>query len=190
MTRFDDELSGPDPRLLGMHLGYVTARDDPEGLGRVRLCIPGLMEPHGPWAWPLGTVGGGSKERGFFAVPELGAECAVFFLRGEVDAVYYLTAHWGRPRGASEVPEEARSPDTRVFATATFRVELDERQGARRMRLLNRKTGDTLLFDAEENSVTLEGTTAITIRAVGAISLEARQITIGGRLVRPVQEPL
>ena len=77
-----------------------------------------------------------------------------------------------------------------MLATPTFRVELDESEGARKLKLTNRKTGDHLLFDAEENSITLEGTTAITIRAVGAITLEATQVTIAGRVVRPVADPI
>jgi hypothetical protein len=90
------------------------------------------------------------------------------------------------------VPEEARKspPDNRVLATETFRVELDESSGGRRLQLTNKKTGDYLLFDAEENSITLNGTTAITIRAMGAISLEAAQITIGGRVIRPIADPI
>ena len=54
----------------------------------------------------------------------------------------------------------------------------------------NKKTGDHLIFDAEENTVTLEATTALTLRAVGAISLEATQVTIAGRVVRPIAEPI
>ena len=103
-----------------------------------------------------------------------------------------MSAHWGKPDGESEVPEEAQvdPPDNRVIATPTFRIELDESDKAKKLKLTNRKTGDFLLFDAEENSVTLQGTTAITIKAVGAISLEATQITIGGRAVRPVPDPI
>jgi uncharacterized protein involved in type VI secretion and phage assembly len=189
---FDDDIETHDTRLLGLYIGYVTDRDDPEQLGRVRVCIPGLIEPHSAWAWPLGTVGGGSSNRGFFAVPEVGAECAVWFNQGDVDAPHFLSAHWGKPDGASEVPEEAQKgpPDCRVFATKTFRIELDESEGLRRLKLTNRKTGDHLVFDAEENTVTLEGTTAITLKAVGAIKLDAPLITIGGRVVRPVEEPL
>ena len=52
-------------------------------------------------------------------------------------------------------------PDNRVIATPTFRVELDESNKAKKLKLTNRKTGDFLLFDAEENTVTLLGTTAI-----------------------------
>ena len=46
--------------------------------------VPGILEPHSGWAWPLGTCGGGMRDRGFFAVPEVGAEVAVFFNQGEV----------------------------------------------------------------------------------------------------------
>lgn len=56
--------------------------------------------------------------------------------------------------------------------------------------LTNRKTGDHLVFDAEENTVTLQATTALTLRAVGAIALEAPQVTIAGRVVRPIADPI
>lgn len=185
---FDDDLETHDTRLLGLYIGYVTHRDDPEQLGRVRVCIPGLVEPHGPWAWPLGTCGGGSRDRGLFAVPEVGAEVGVLFSQGDIDAPYFLPGNWGKPDGESEVPEEARKtpPDNRVLATQTFRVELDETAGARRLRLTNRKTGDYLELDAESNTVTVQATTSVTIRAAGAIRLEAPHVTIAGRVVRPV----
>lgn len=189
---FDDDIETHDTKLLGMYLGYVAQRDDPEQLGRVRVCIPGVLEPESAWAWPLGTAGGGSKNRGFFAVPEQGAEVAVFFNQGNVDAPHYLAAHWGKPGGESELPEEAQKapPDNRVLATETFRIELDESEKSRKLKLTNRKTGDHLVFDAEENTVTLEATTALNLRALGAISIEALQVTIAGRPVRPVQDPI
>ena len=191
-SQFDDDIGTHDTKLIGMYVGYVTHREDPEGLGRVRVCIPGVVEPHSSWAWPLGTNGGGFKDHGFFAVPEEGAEVAVFFNQGTVDAPHYLSAHWGKPEGESEIPEEAQKdpPDNRVIATPTFRIEMDESKDAKKLKLTNRKTGDFLLFDAEENTITLQGTTAITIKAVGAISLEAAQVTIGGRIVRPVADPI
>jgi len=191
-SQFDDDIGTHDTRLPGMYVGYVTARKDPEGLGRVRVCIPGVLEPESTWAWPLGTSGGGFKDRGFFAVPEEGAEVAVFFNQGDIDAPYYLSANWGKPDGESEVPEEAQKdpPDNCVLATPTFCIELDESEGGRKLKLTNRKTGDHLLFDAEENTITLEGTTAITIKAVGAISLEATSVTIAGRVVRRIADPI
>lgn len=192
MGAFDDDLEPEQQRLQGLFIGSVTDRNDPEGLGRVRFCIPGLIEPSGPWAFPLGTSGGGSKDTGLFAVPELGAEVGILFNQGDPDAAYYMTAQWGKPGGVSEVPKEAQvtPPDNRVFATPNFRIELDESKGSRKLQLINKLTGDSLLFDAEDNTVTLQGTTAITIKALGAISIEAAVVTIAGRVVRPTADPI
>ena len=73
------EFDTDDPRYTALYIGEVVDRDDPEGLGRVRLRIPGLVDPASSWAFPLGTVGGGSDRRGFFSVPEKGAEVGVLF---------------------------------------------------------------------------------------------------------------
>jgi uncharacterized protein involved in type VI secretion and phage assembly len=191
-TPFDDDLSRHDTRLHGMYVGHVTDRNDPDKLGRVRVCVPGLLEPHSAWAWPLGTVGGGSKNRGFFAVPDVGAEVALLFNQGDLEKPHFLCAHWGKPNGESEVPEEAQKdpPDNRVLATETFRIELDESEGGRRLKITNKKTDDYLLFDAEKNTITLQGTTSISIKATGAISLDATHITIGGRVIRPVADAI
>lgn len=192
MSTFDDDIQRNDTLRPGLYVGYVTDRNDDAQLGRVRVCIPGVIEPESAWAWPLGTVGGGSKDRGFFAVPEKFAEVAVFFNQGKEDAPYYLPAHWGKPGGESEVPLEAQRnpPDNRVFATEHFRIELDETVKSRKLKLTNKKTGDALTFDAEDNTVTLEATTALTLKAVGAISIDAPLITIAGRVVRPSADPL
>ncbi|MEO1337603.1 MAG: phage baseplate assembly protein V, partial [Myxococcota bacterium] len=94
MTPFDDNIHTHDTRRFGLHIGYVTERDDPAGLGRVRVCVPGVLEPQSAWAWPLGTSGGGAKDHGFFAVPVIGAEVGVFFNQGDVDAPFYVCGHW------------------------------------------------------------------------------------------------
>jgi len=192
MTTFDDDLATHDTLRFGMHIGYVTERDDREQLGRVRVCIPGLLEPASAWAWPLGTSGGGFKDRGVFSVPAVGAEVAVFFNHGDIGAPFYLCAHWGKPRRESEVPVEAQKtpPDNHVWATPTFRIELDESATARKLKLTNRKTGDFILLDAETNTIAIEATTAVTIRAVGAVTIDATQVVIAGRVVRPTADPI
>ena len=189
-SHFADERRDADGRMLGMHLGYVTHRDDPEGLGRVRVCIPGLIEPHSDWAWPLGTSGGGSKDHGLFAVPEVGAEVAVWFRHGAPEAPHYLSAHWGRPDGQRETPPEADAPTNRVLSTKTFSVELDETPGRRRLKLTNRRNGDHILLDAEDNTISVVGTTALLLRATGAVEIDAPQVTIRGRTVRPTRSAL
>ena len=189
---FDDDIETQGTRLLGLHMGTVTHRDDPERLGRVRFCIPGLIEPHGPWAWPLGTSGGGSKDLGLFAVPEVGAEVGILFNQGDPDEPHYLSAHWGLPGGKSEVPEEARvsPPDTRVLATETFRIELCESPGKRAARIINRRSGDYLELDAERNTVVLSGTTSVVIQAAGSVDIRGATVQIQGRTVTPCPDAI
>lgn len=97
----------------------------------------------------------------------------------------HADAHAPEAFGVSAVGDVAD-----VHAEQARVVGAEIMDGARKLKLTNRKTGDHLVFDAEENTVTLEGTTAVTIRAVGAISLEATQVTIAGRVVRPVPDPI
>src|SRR5688572_9470618 len=120
------EFDTQDPRYTALYIGHVVDRVDPECLGRVRVRIPGLVEPASAWAFPLGTVGGGSDRRGFFGVPEVNAEVGVLFHQGDIDHPYYLAGHWGRPNGSTEIPTPARglspmeTPQVRVFETGRF----------------------------------------------------------------------
>jgi len=66
----------------------------------------------------------------------------------------------------------------------------EDPEKSRKLKLTNKKTGDSLTFDAEDNTVTLEATTALTLKAVGAISIEAPLVTIAGRVVRPSADPI
>lgn len=164
-------------REYGMHLGYVTDRNDPEQLHRVRLCVPGIVEPQSGWALPLGV--GGAKDWGAFAVPPLGAEVAVWFRCGDIEAPHYMPAHWGKPNGQSEVPPEARRtpPDNVVLSTPTFCVEFD---GDQRFVISNRRTGDRIEWDES----------GVRIKTLGSIDLDATLVTIKGRQVRPIAAPI
>lgn len=117
--------------LLGVYLGTVFDNADPEGLGRVRVAIPGVADaPATTWCWPAGTMGGGSKERGFFAVPDKGADVYVLFPGGELDeAPVYLGGHWGKgekPTFLSGV-SPADTPKVRGFETPGFVWFIDDR---------------------------------------------------------------
>jgi uncharacterized protein involved in type VI secretion and phage assembly len=166
-------------------MGVVVDNDDPQRLGRVRIRIPGLHEPRGPWARPL-TIGGGAKDRGLFSVPAVGADVAVWFDKGDPEAPVYLAGHWGKPDGVSEVPAEAQTarPDVTVLSTPEFRIELNESAGGKRLRLFCVSTGDVIHIDSATRQVMIHGTTRVVISADGEVSIDAANITIGGREVR------
>jgi hypothetical protein len=87
------ELDDNEIPHIGLYIGVVVKRDDDEKLARVKVRIPGLIEPMSAWAFPLGTVGGGSDARGFYAVPEEGAEVGVLFHQGDVDQLFGIRSY-------------------------------------------------------------------------------------------------
>ena len=190
------EFDTDDPRYTALYIGEVVDREDPEGLGRVRVRIPGLVDPASPWAFPLGTVGGGSDRRGFFSVPEKGAEVGVLFHQGDVDHPFYLCGHWGKPNGKAEVPEPARdlpkegAPDVRAFETKRFLLAFDDREGKEAFVIKDKKSGDQVEFDGVAMGITVKATSALVLKADGVVNIEGASVQINGRLVLPGPKPI
>jgi uncharacterized protein involved in type VI secretion and phage assembly len=190
------EFDPSEPRHVALYIGEVVDREDPERLGRVRVRIPGLVEPASAWAFPLGTLGGGSDRRGFFAVPEKGAEVGVFFHQGDIDHPYFLCGHWGKPGGQAEIPEPARdlskeeTPDVRAFETGRFLLALDDRAGNESLVVKDKLSGDQIEFDGTGMGITVKATSALLLKADGLVSIEAAAVQINGRLVLPGAKPI
>lgn len=74
--------------------------------------------------------------------------------------------------------------------TSRFEVSLNETDGT--LVVTNKVTGDGLVLNANTNSVSLTATTNLTISAVGLISITGApgQVTIQGRVVRPILDPI
>lgn len=190
------EFDTDDPRYTALYIGEVVDREDPESLGRVRVRIPGLVEPSSNWAFPLGTLGGGNDRRGFFAVPEKGSEVGVLFHQGDVDHPYYLAGHWGKPDGKAEVPEPVRdlskeeAPKVRAFETERFLLVFDDRGGKEALVIKDKKSGDQVEFDGAAMGITVKATSALLLKADGLVSIEGASVQINGRLVLPGPKPI
>ena len=135
---------------VGAYLGTVQANNDPQKLGRCRVTVPGLIEPFSAWAFPMSTVGGGSANRGFFSVPEVGADVLVFFVQGDTDLPVYMPAHWGVLDGSPETPQIVQemdatdAPKLKVFETGRFQMVWDGRDGELKWFILDKTSGDTI----------------------------------------------
>lgn len=184
---FDGDM--PAPQLPSVVLGQVTDNDDPEGLGRVKLMVPGLVEPESDWAWPMN---GGARNFGLFMVPPVGAQVMVFWERGDIEGtVFYQPGPWAgaapdaeEDSDQSEVPDEARASEKPqevvVLSTPRFLITLDESGGVMSMR--SRNSQARVEIDDKTGS--------ISILAKSTVSIEGSYVRIDGMKVvikdRPV----
>jgi phage baseplate assembly protein V len=157
----------------GVLIGLVTARDDSQGEGRVRLSFPtfeGTVETD--WA-PIASPMAG-KARGFRFAPEIGDECLVAFDRGDPDSPYVVGfLH----NGVDEPPSQ--DPQERVIASVNgHRIvfyDPDVRDGDR---------GRLTIEDGHGTSIELTNG-HMRITAVGQLDIQADILTLNGRTVLP-----
>lgn len=156
----------PGQGLPFLYDGEVTRRDDPDGLGRVKVRIAGIVEPETPnWAMPCGHPGAGSAQHGHWEPPAVGANVIVFFKLGDVDYPRYISGPWGDPDGVSDVPENAGIDSSdgdrakrhnAVTEDEAWRIERDSRNGggAKHRYLIRHKDSDqAVLLDADADKV-------------------------------------
>jgi hypothetical protein len=149
-----------DERFLAIYDGTVVNNADPEKLGRVRVRIPGLIEPESGWAEPVGKAGG-SAQRGEFDVPEVGAFVTVQFLMGNPDRPKYQLGHWGKPGGKSEAPTYLANVSAkdahlvRVVETRSFDIVMDSRTGKAQLILRFDPAGNGTLMRLKDKLIQL-----------------------------------
>ena len=153
-----------DNRYDSVFLGEVVGIEDPLRLGRVRVHVPGLIEPSA-WALPMGMMLG--VKDGFFFVPAVGSNVAVFLHQGDVDFPVYLTGNFGKPDGLSDVPDQANNgdPNIGVIRWRGFALSFDGTPGQEKMKIEDDLTGTAVLIDrnTKDMSINSEGNLRTTV---------------------------
>lgn len=92
-----------DNRYFGKYRGYVSNVSDPLHLGRLKARVPRLFgAAETGWAMPCAPYGG--PDRGFYAVPELGAGVWIEFEGGDASRPIWAGTWWGKP-GAGDIDQ-------------------------------------------------------------------------------------
>lgn len=185
-----------EPRYYGMELGLVADDVDPEGLGRVRITVPGIIDQPGPWAPVIGTLSGGGPQRGWFDVPPKGSDVAVFFHRGNPERPYVLGGHYGKPAAGPEVPADVGEADSadrnkvHAYETKNWKMTFDDRENEGKLRLTHKVLNLSIDLDAKKGVVEILGESAINIKSTGLVSVDGSQVQIAGRTVMKNGKPI
>lgn len=189
------ELDDPTQRYPFAYPGVVVDNVDPEGLKRCRIEIPGVVDIT-TWAWPMGTMGGGSSQRGGMVSPAIGADVVVMFLLGDIERPMYLPAHWAFRGGEPEMPLPVKDvPPTEAHQVQMLQLghlvlSVDERPGQRKLAMEDTVTGDAIVWDLEKQGLRIKMTSAVLIEADGLVRVNGAQVTLQNRMVQIDPKPV
>jgi|GEM_PF-1089030 len=180
-------------KLVGLYAGIIIDRDDPEGLARVRVQIPGVID-ESAWCLPKGS---GAPQYGANNVPPMGADVYIQFVNGNIDRPVYEPGWPGKPAEGAETFPEFEDPDVAVFGIGPFRLVIDNREDqetavAKMVRDVNGTEESMVEFTLEKatNSLKIFVQTALLLEAGGLIDIDANQVQIRQRVVLPTNRPI
>lgn len=180
----------PGGFLTGVTVGKVTDNRDPDGLGRVRVRLPGQEEEEGDTSfWARTAMPMAGKNRGWYAVPEIGDEVLVTAEQGDPSHLYILGALWNGQDTPPSTNDDGKN-NTRLLKTRSgheIRFNDDDDAPEIEVKLADGKRltldkDGIAVDDAKANSITISSTdSTVTIKAGQRLRLEAPHIEINAQ---------
>lgn len=183
-----------DWRFLVPWPGEVIDVEDPEGLHRVKVKIPALVD-ESAWAFPR-TAGGGSAQFGGHIVPPVGSIVFVEFLGADPEKPIYSGGSWGVVDGdGSEMPQAIKDAGKEAHLVHAFQIgpiELvvdlrprDEETGTGQLLAIeDRNVGTTIFtYDIEKNGMSFQADYLIQILAA-LVKVEGAQVQAQQRTIK------
>lgn len=151
-------------------LGRVTSADDPEGLGRVRVALPGYGDVETDWREVV-TAGAGPR-KGIVALPEVDDRVLVLLPHGDPAAAIVLGGLYGDSPPVDPGIEGGAVKRWSVWTPGGHRVVLDDHRG--RIVVAN-GVGSAIVLDPD--TVTVHAVADLVIEAPGrTMTLRANRI--------------
>ncbi len=165
-------------RRYGVVVARVEEVRDPQAEGRVRVSFPWMGgDAQGYWAPVASIMAGG--DRGAWFMPEVADEVLVAFEQGDVNHPYIV----GFLHNGEQRPPET-DPQVRMLRSVNGHEIAIRDPG-----VVGGDTGGIRIEDAHGNVIELENA-RITVRSVAQIEINAPLVTINGRVVAPVPNPI
>ena len=178
-------------REFGLFVGLVTDDCDPLKQGRVKVEVPGYLDP-ATWAQVL--LLGSPFGRGLYCVPLVGQQCLVGFLQGDYSQPIVLGTI-ASPSTAAGYRADNNPIQTKGLVTLeneNFVFVLG--QPGSNIPYASIRTRDdpsvSITMDIDQRAVEVNGPTSVLIKSAGHVKLDAPIITLGNRRVQQNGKPI
>ncbi len=162
------------PATTGVVPAVVTQSYDQ--LARVKVRFPWMSDQDESDWIPVAAPMAGDK-RGAFFMPEEHDQVLVAFAYGDVDRGYVIGSLWG---SADKPPADTR-PKRQLVSKSGHAILLDDTDNKELISIIDKTGKNKLVFDAANNTVTLESGGDMTIHATGNLTIKSdKDISIKG----------
>ena len=164
--------------IFGVEIALVTNVQDPQKLGRVKVCFPRMSGmPESDWARVVQPAGG--PGRGFYWLPEVNDEVLVAFEMGQPNRPYVLRGLWN----AKDKPmKDAYADDntTRMIQTKSgHQIALYDKDGEEKITICDGSGKRVLTFDVKAKKLLIEAKEgSVELRAKKKIVLRSEEVEV------------
>lgn len=179
-------------------IGIVTNNTDPDGLGRVKVKFPWLVDNDESW-WARIASPMAGPNRGFMFLPEVNDEVLVAFEHGDMTRPYVLGVLWNGtdppPKQNSAVVGSSKVNERLIKTRAGHLISLDDTENAEKVTIKTKsgheltlddsngkeqiqikdKTGNNLVkIESPSNTITIQSNGDVTVQAQKNVSVSSQ----------------
>jgi len=168
-----------DPvRVFGVTVGIVTNNKDPDGLGRVKIKLPWLMDAYeSTWARIATPMAGSS--RGLYLLPEVDDEVLVAFEHGQLEFAYILGALWNGKDKPPESNSDGKNNKRTLKSRSGHVITLDDTDGSEKIQIIDKSGKNSVVLSTADNTITISADADISITSKnGKLKLSGQGIEI------------
>ena len=167
--------------MMGVVNGLVTNNNDDEGLGRVKVKFPWLIDPEGVeidshWARVVSPMAG-QHQKGVYYLPEVDDEVIVGFAHGDMRYPYILGVVWNKkdppPDKNANVVKDGKTNKWIIRSRSGHVIILDDTEGAEQIIIRDKTEKNEMIINSKENSMSIKIEKDISIKAGGNIEINA-----------------
>src|SRR5216684_6999654 len=155
IQKAQENASTADAKMFGVEVGIVTNVEDPDKLGRVKVCVPRLPgKPESDWVRVAQPAAGAG--RGFYWLPHVNDEVLIAFERGDPNHPFILGSLWN---GKDKPMKNAFDKDNTIQMIQTksgHQITLYDKNGEEKIVIADKSGKRTVTFDVKSKKFLIE----------------------------------